>query len=145
MPDPPNPDAAAPPSDDGRGPLLVPFPTAMFVGALVTDLAYWRTADPLWSTMSSWLLLAGLVIACAAVATGFVRCRLGPHPVGDGAAIVLSIVNFIFHVRDGYSAVVPAGPLLSAAAVLVLLSTAFTEPRLARHAAPTAVGASKES
>jgi uncharacterized membrane protein len=125
--------------------MLVPFPTAMFVGALVTDLAYWRTADPLWSTISSWLLLVGLVIACVAVATGLVRRRLGPHPVADGAAIALAMVNFIFHVRDGYSAVVPAGPLLSAATVLVLLSTVLTGRRLARHAVLTAVAASKES
>jgi uncharacterized membrane protein len=142
-----------PPQDDASRPMLVPFPAAMFVGALVTDLAYWRTADPLWSTLSSWLLLIGLVIACVALAAEFVRRRpnLGPrrragaHPIADSAAIVLAIVNFIFHVRDGYSAVVPAGPLLSAATVLVLLSTAFIGRRSLRHPVLTAVAASKES
>ena len=31
-------------------PMLVPFPIACFVGALVTDLAYWKTAEMMWAT-----------------------------------------------------------------------------------------------
>src|SRR5258706_16331515 len=54
-------------------PALVPYPFALFAAALLTDLVYWLTADPLWSTMSSWLLLIGLVTASAAVAPEFVR------------------------------------------------------------------------
>ena len=45
--------------------------------------------------------------------------------LGEGLAFALSVVNFVFHIRDGYSAVVPAGPLLSAAVVFVLLSAAW--------------------
>jgi uncharacterized membrane protein len=50
--------------------------------------------------------------------------------LGNGAAVLLSVVNFVFHVRDGYSSVVPVGPLLSAAVVIVLLLTGWTGLRL---------------
>ncbi|MDB5430019.1 MAG: hypothetical protein JWP35_1135 [Caulobacter sp.] len=112
------------------------FPAPLFVAVLLTDLTYWRTADPLWSTMSSWLLLGGLAWAVIAVLVELVRLlagarprRLNPawgHMLGDGLAVLLSMANFIFHVRDGYSALVPAGPLLSAAVVIILLLTSRT-------------------
>jgi hypothetical protein len=44
-------------------PMLVPFPIACFSGALVTDIAYWRTANMMWSNFSAWLIFAGLA-AC---------------------------------------------------------------------------------
>jgi uncharacterized membrane protein len=123
--------------------MAIPFPATLFVAALLTDLAYWRTADPLWSTMSSWLLLAGLVVATAAVLAEMVRVLRGSevrrvrpawtHLLGNGAAVLLSVMNFVFHVRDGYSAVVPAGPLLSAAVVLVLLLSAWMVRGLRDH------------
>jgi uncharacterized membrane protein len=30
-------------------PMLIPFPIACFVGTLLTDITYWRTADMLWA------------------------------------------------------------------------------------------------
>ena len=122
-------------------PLGIPLPPALFVAALATDITYWRTADPLWSTMSSWLLLVGLVIACIAVLTELVRVLGDPglrrerpawaYLLGNGAAVLLSIVNFVFHVRDGYSAVIPAGPLLSVVVVVILVFTTWLGLRLA--------------
>ena len=50
-------------------PMFVPFPIAFFVGALVTDLVYWRTASMMWETFSVWLITAGLIMGgCAAIA-----------------------------------------------------------------------------
>ncbi len=37
-------------------PVFVPFPLAFLVGALLTDLAYWWTADPFWGRASLWLV-----------------------------------------------------------------------------------------
>lgn len=117
-------------------PMMIPYPIAFFVAALFTDLTYWRTADPLWTTMSSWLLLAGLVMAGCALLAELIRVldhrslqrrtAVWIHVLGNGLAFLLSAVNFVFHVRDGYSAVVPAGPLLSAAVVVILLLTGWT-------------------
>jgi len=44
-------------------PMLVPFPIACFVGTLVTDIAYWQTAEMQWANFSAWLLFAGLIMA----------------------------------------------------------------------------------
>ncbi len=129
-----NPPGAAPIVGHPIHRALAPFPLAFFVGALGADVVYWITADPLWSTMSSWLLLAGLIIACAPALTGlldFVRDRSVQrqrltwiHALGNGLAVATAALNFVFHVRDGYSAVVPAGPLLSMLVVLILVVTA---------------------
>jgi uncharacterized membrane protein len=40
---------------------------------------------------------------------------------GNLTAVVLSVVNFIVHMRDGAMAVIPAGITLSAIVVLLLL------------------------
>jgi uncharacterized membrane protein len=133
--------------------LSIPFPAVLFATALFTDVAYWLTADPLWSTMSSWLLLAGLVIATLAFIAEVLRLPGGLrrrsariHLLGDGLAILLSILNFIFHVRDGYSAVVPAGPLLSAPVVLTLLFTRWTGSNpVRRHRVASGAAIPKEA
>lgn len=124
-------------------PALVPYPFAIFAAALLTDLVYCLTADPLWSTMSSWLLLIGLATASAAVAAEFVRllrnrrlrrARLAwLHLAVVSVAVPLAALDFVFHVRDGYSAVVPAGPVLSAIVVVLLLSTIWMRRALVQR------------
>lgn len=49
---------------------LAPFPAVCFTLALATDVAYWRTANLMWSNFSSWLLFAGLVASVAAAIAG---------------------------------------------------------------------------
>jgi uncharacterized membrane protein len=44
-------------------PMLVVFPIGFLVGALATDLAFWRTNDRFWARASEWLLGAGIVMA----------------------------------------------------------------------------------
>ena len=116
-------------------PMLVPFPIACFVGAFVTDLAYWRTASYLWETFSVWLLTAGLVMAGLAVLAGLIdfvgsrRIRAlkpaWPHALGNLVAVALSLVNAFVHSRDGYTAVVPTGLILSGVVVLILVVTGW--------------------
>jgi uncharacterized membrane protein len=116
-------------------PMLVPFPIACFMGAFVTDLAYWHTASFMWETFSVWLITAGLVMAGFAVVAGlidFVGSRhvralrpAWPHAIGNALAIVLSIINAFVHSRDGYTAVVPTGLILSGLVVIVLVFTGW--------------------
>jgi uncharacterized membrane protein len=119
-------------ADQPIHPMLASSPLALFVAALFTDVTYWKTADPLWSTMSSWLLLAGLVMATVVILAVVidVLSDLNLRPawapmLGNGLAVLLSVLNYVFHVRDGYSTVVPAGPLLAAAVVVILLLTSL--------------------
>jgi len=119
---------------------LVQFPAVCFIGALITDIAYWRSAMFIWETFSIWLLTAGCIMAAFAAIAGLVTWvryhhvrRLpfaGLHVVTSIVALVLSIVNAFVHSRDGYTAVVPTGLALSAiVVVLMLLATWLGWPR----------------
>ena len=118
---------------------LSTFPVACFVLTLLTDLAYWKTASYLWETISVWLLTLGLVGAGVAFVAGIVdlvrsrRVRGLAQPwariVGDLVAVALALVNVLVHSRDGYTAVVPQGLILSALTVLVLLATTIVAGR----------------
>ena len=114
---------------------LVQFPIVCFFGALATDLAYWKTAEFLWESFSVWLLAAGLVMAFFAFLAGLVdlvrsrRVRFMRYSwvqiLGHLVAALLSLLNVFVHSRDGYTAVIPEGLLLSALVVLILLVTGW--------------------
>jgi uncharacterized membrane protein len=115
--------------------LLASFSIACFVGAFVMDIVYWRSMSFMWVTFSVWLLAAGLVAAALAVITGIVafivdrRVRmLGPTRIqllGYALVIVLSLFNAFVHSRDGYTAVVPTGIILSGVVVLLVMVTGW--------------------
>jgi uncharacterized membrane protein len=123
-------------------PMLVPFPIACFAGALVTDLAYWRTSAVMWERFSIWLISAGLIIAGIAVIAGVIDLAVGkrfqtlawPHAVGYVLALLLSLINAFVHSRDAYTAVVPTGLMLSGLVVIILLFTGWVGSALVyRH------------
>src|ERR1700689_3540268 len=115
--------------------ILVQFPIVCFVGAFITDIMYWRSTSFIWETFSVWLLTAGLVGAGLAAIAGLVdfvgdrRIRQLPsawiHALGNGLVIVLSVINVFVHSRDGYTAVVPTGIVLSGLVVLILMITGW--------------------
>ncbi|TMJ49939.1 MAG: DUF2231 domain-containing protein [Alphaproteobacteria bacterium] len=121
--------------------MLVSFSAAYFVGALVTDLAYWQVPDVVWERFSIWLIAAGLVMAGLAAVAYAVDLAGGrqidrpawPRIIGYALAVSLSLVNAFVHSRDGYTAVVPTGLMLSALVVAVLLLTAGVASALANH------------
>jgi uncharacterized membrane protein len=111
--------------------MLVSFSAAYFAGALVTDVVYWQMPDVLWERFSIWLIAAGLVmagLAGIAYAINFARHRrlrspTWPRLAGYALAVFLALVNAFVHSRDGYTAVVPTGLMLSGSVVVVLLLT----------------------
>jgi uncharacterized membrane protein len=122
--------------------ILVSFSAAYFVGALVTDLVYWQMPDELWERFSIWLIAAGLVMAGLAAVAYVIDLAGGrqigrpalPRVIGYALAVVLSLINAFVHSRDGYTAIVPAGLMLSSLVVVVLLLTAWVGMALAnRH------------
>ena len=112
-------------------PLLVPLPITFLVSALLTDIAYVKSTWWMWAYASSWLIGAGIATALLAALGGFIDFfgdrrirrlrRAWYHMFGNLIAVVLSIVNFIIHTRDGAAAVIPTGITLSAIVVLLLL------------------------
>jgi uncharacterized membrane protein len=113
--------------------MLVSFSAAYFAGALVTDLVYWQIPDVLWERFSIWLISAGLIMAGIATMAYIIDLAGGrqidrpawPRVVGYAFAVLLSLINAFVHSRDGYTAVVPTGLMLSGLVILLLLLTAW--------------------
>lgn len=53
-------------------PILVTLPIGFLVGALLSDLAFFWSADPFWVRVSLWLIGTGLVAGVVAAVAGFI-------------------------------------------------------------------------
>ncbi len=114
-------------------PALAAFVAACFVGLLATDLAYWATADMMWSDFSAWLVSVGVVVGWLTVVVTLVEVfavrTFRPRPswlwtIGSIVALIVATFDMLIHTRDAWTSVVPWGLVLSAIVVLVLLVTA---------------------
>ena len=125
-------------------PMLVPLPIGFLVGALLTDIFYWKTGWANYAYFSTWLIGAGIVTALLAAAFGMadffgdrrVRnlnvARL--HFAGNLVVVVLSAINLWQRADDVAASVVPGGIILSAVVVLLLTMTGWLGGELAyRH------------
>ena len=116
-------------------PMLVPFPIVCFVGTLLTDIAYVKSANVMWLDFSDWLVSAGVVMGWLAGIAGLVdfigsrRIRATRpawwHAVGNVVALVLATLNMFVHTHDAWTAVMPWGLTLSALVVVILLFTGW--------------------
>jgi len=116
-------------------PMLIPFPIVCFAGALLTDIAYWCTAEMMWADFSAWLVTVGLILGILAAIAGLVdflsrravrqRRPARFHAAGNAVVLVLAVFNTLVHSRDAWTSVVPLGLILSAATVAVLLFTGW--------------------
>ena len=110
--------------------MLVPFPIVCWIGALVTDIVYSRTALIMWSTFSAWLITVGLVFGGLAALFGLVdffgdrRIRGSTvaiaHMVINLTVWVIELFNAFVHSRDAWTSVVPTGLTLSIISVVLL-------------------------
>ena len=97
--------------------IFVPFPIVCFTLALLTDIAYWQTANLMWQNFSAWLLFAGLIFGALAAVAGAVdflsRAEVRaqkpawPHAIGNAIVLGLAFLNSLVHAGDGWTAVVP--------------------------------------
>src|SRR6185437_11839249 len=111
-------------------PMLVPVPIVCFIGALLTDIAYYVTAEMMWADFSSWLLVVGVVFGVLAAIAGLVdflgnrlirtQTPAWLHLIGNLLVLVLSFFNALIHTRDAWTSVVPTGLILSVIVVLIL-------------------------
>jgi len=104
---------------------LVAGATALFLGALVSDLTYFRSYAIQWNNFSSWLLAGGLVIAALALLAAVVRlfrtrwrARSSLYALLLLAAWVLGFIDALVHARDAF-ATMPTGLVLSVIVVVL--------------------------
>ena len=102
-------------------PMLVPFPIVCFIGALLTDIAYWRTAEMMWADFSAWLLIVGVVMGVLAAHRRADRLSRQPADPRAGAGVAAygrqcrcagprAIQLRSSTRRDAWTSVVPTGP-----------------------------------
>ena len=109
-------------------PGLIGCGASLLIAVFLTDLLYWQSLLFQWNNFSSWLLLAGLLMAALsgiAFVIDLVRRRIAKvswlRLLGLTVAALLSILNAFVHSRDGYTAVVPEGIILSAVVAVILI------------------------
>lgn len=128
--------------------LFLPVPVVCFVGALLTDLAY-VNSDGLrqWANFSAWFLAAGLLFGIIAMILMLIDLARLPQlrtQWGWGAfgilvvSLILEFINSLIHARDGWTAVMPVGLILSAIGAIAIMSYgwAWHESRYAPEVRP---------
>ncbi len=115
--------------------ILLAFPTALFPAALVTDIAYLRTAQMQWTNFSAWLIAGALVFTGVVLAWSLVELLLGlrldrrrrrlVYPGLLAFLFVLGLLNAFKHSQDAWSSVGAFGLILSILCTLLALVAAF--------------------
>jgi uncharacterized membrane protein len=111
-------------------PMVIPFPVAFLVGALVTDIIFMRTGDTFWSRTSLWLIGAGVATALLAALFGLIdflsRQRIRDHSIAwwhmglNVTATALSALNLYLRMGNAEQVIVPLGLALSTAVAGIL-------------------------
>jgi len=104
--------------------VLVAGATSLFAGALLSDIAYFRSYEIQWNNFSSWLLAGGLLVAAFAFLWSIVelfrtRWRVWPavaYSVLLLATWILGFVDALVHAKDAW-ATMPGSLVLSAIVV----------------------------
>ncbi|PPV07516.1 hypothetical protein XBLMG947_1688 [Xanthomonas bromi] len=96
----------------------------LFLGALLSDYAYWSSYQVQWSNFASWLLVGAMVLTTLALVCAIVALVRGSrhlvYVIALVAAWVVGFFDCLHHARDAW-AVMPAALALSAIATLFAL------------------------
>ena len=111
--------------------MLLAFPVTLFLGALASDYAYWKTYHIQWTNFSSWLIAVGLLFGGFALLWALIDVIRSPAAGRRPVAIyfgvlavtwLLGFLNALIHSKDAW-ATMPEGLILSAVvAVLALVA-----------------------
>ena len=113
--------------------IILAFPFPLFLGALLSDFAYWATFQIQWANFSAWLiaggLLAGTLVApWALIEMLRLRRARSRRPMIYFFLLLsmwmLGVFSALVHAKDAW-ATMPEGLFLSAATALVALIAAW--------------------
>ena len=117
---------------------------SLFLGALLSDIAYARTYEIQWNNFASWLVAGGLVVAsvalvCAVAGVLNPRARTGAavaYPLLLAVAWLVQLFNALMHARDAWAGM-PGGLVLSAIGTVLAVAAAWLGFHVARQGART--------
>jgi uncharacterized membrane protein len=113
--------------------IILAFPFPLFLGALISDFAYWSTFQIQWANFSAWLIAGGmlagtLVAPWALIEMLRLRRARSRRPTIYFFLLLsmwmLGILSALVHAKDAW-ATMPEGLFLSAATALVALIAAW--------------------
>lgn len=113
--------------------ILLAFPFPLFLGALLSDLAYWSTFQVQWINFSSWLIAGALLVGAFTLLWALIdllrsgTARKGRPMVYFVVLLAmwgLGFLNALIHAKDAW-ATMPAGLYLSAIVALLALVAAW--------------------
>ena len=112
--------------------LLLAGSVPLFLGALLSDVAYGQTYQIQWANFASWLIAGALVFSGFALLFALVNLLRARRKSGRPAtyfllllaAWVLGLINAFQHAKDAY-AMMPAGLVLSVIVTLLALVAAW--------------------
>lgn len=107
--------------------LLLGGAFSLFLGGLLSDIAYFRSFEIQWQNFASWLIAGALVVAGAAMVCALIglapsrRSRNSVlHAVALLATWIVGFFNALMHARDAWASM-PGGLVLSVVTVLLAL------------------------
>ena len=112
--------------------ILLAGSVPLFLGALLSDIAYFKSYQIQWSNFASWLIAGGLVFCGLALVFALVNLLRAQRKAGAPlvyfllllATFVLGLINAFQHAKDAW-AMMPMGLILSAVVFLLICLTAW--------------------
>ncbi|MBX8522732.1 hypothetical protein K5D37_23985 [Pseudomonas cichorii] len=112
--------------------ILLAGTVPLFLGALLSDIAYFKTFQIQWSNFASWLIAGGLVFCGLALLFALVNLIRAEHKAGRPVVYfllllgtwVLGLINAFEHAKDAW-AVMPSGLVLSVSVTLMSVVAAW--------------------
>ncbi len=104
----------------------------LFLGALLSDIAYYQSYQIQWSNFAAWLIAGGLVFCGLALVFALINLVRAEHKGGRAVLYfllllvtwVLGLVNAFEHAKDAW-AVMPTGLVMSVVVTILSLVAAW--------------------
>ncbi|AQW68502.1 MULTISPECIES: DUF2231 domain-containing protein [Pseudomonas] len=112
--------------------LLLAGTVPLFLGAMISDIAYYNSYQIQWSNFAAWLIAGGLVFCGLALLFALANLISARHKTGRPTLYfllllvtwVLGLVNAFEHAKDAW-AVMPSGLVLSVIVTVLAVVTAW--------------------
>lgn len=113
--------------------ILLAGTVPLFLGALLSDIAYAQTYQIQWANFASWLIAGGLLFCGLALLFALVNLIRADHKAGRPVAYfllllvtwALGLINAFEHAKDAW-AMMPTGLILSIVVTLLSVIAAWT-------------------